>query len=604
MTSADIVEAAQRVEESGKYTRGHIVPEFEVALSNATGMEHTVATSNGTTALHLGVRAMGWRQGDKIVTSPLSFIATSNVLVQEGHHLVFGPVNSQLQLDMGKVHGLIEDDPSIKGIVVPHIYGHHADTAAMRAIKNDFPEVRILEDAAQAFARSDRGLGIGLESDAVAFSFHENKVLTTLGEGGALQLHDPEEAQAAHAAREQGRLDTPDWLQHINLGFNYRMTEIQAAAGLPQLGRINTILDRRQAIADYYIDAIQERGLPFELPKKSVRSWFGFYAIAQSTADAEILQHGMAGLGVGTRQMPIPAIYHFAHIRATHPEVRDEQSAEVASRVLGLPMYSTLSDGDVERVVDSLELASRRRSMDATPLPSDKFYDRLSQAYSSTRAERQSYLDAVDAIIVEELGRTTGDRLIDIGCGDGVRGAKIALQSGKALTSIDASEGMVARASKVNPQSYQENISSENFDAQRYSADAAILLWNVLGHIKKDQRSAALENIASLLSDDGVLILDVNNQFNAAQYGAENAARNREAVLTGKPEHTGDFTATHEVNGQKIKTVSHIFHTKEIVNLLRGAGFESAVRYVHYDTGEPATEDDGQIVIIAKKRVG
>lgn len=599
---SEVVAAAERIGDEGKYTRGHVVPEFEEVLSATTGVEHTVATSNGTTALHLGVRAMGWRRGDKIVTSPLSFIATSNVLIQEGHPLVFGPVNDQLQLEMPKVYDLLADDPSIRGIVVPYIYGHGADGESMAAIRRDFPEVRVVEDAAQALAEKGRGLGIGEYSDAVAYSFHENKVITTLGEGGALQLHDSAKAHAARSAREQGRLNSPDWLNHIELGFNYRMTEIQAAAGLSQVERLGAILDRRQSIVEYYIEAIKDRGLPFELPRRSPRSWFGFYAIANTSAVAEMVQHGLAGLGIGSRRVPMPAIYNFAHIRASQPTIRDGGTAEVAERVLNLPLYSGLSDLDVERVVDGLELTTRRYAMNALPMSSDKFYTTLADSYAETRKERQVYLDAVDDIILKELGEMDGQRIIDIGCGDGVRGVKIATALDKDIVSLDASDGMVMRARQVSPAAFVEDIGSDEFDTEKYASNAALLLWNVLGHINKNQRGVALRNIAELLEDDGILILDVNNQFNAAQYGEANAARNRDAVLTGRPEHTGDFTATHSVNGQKIKTVSHIFHTDEISNLLHDAGFESTIRYVHYDTGEPATEDTGQIVIVARKK--
>ena len=598
----DVAIAAQEVSKTRKYTRGLIVPEFEKALSDTTGVEHTVATSNGTTALHLGVRAMNWSASDQVITSPLSFIATSNVLVQEKLPLVFGPINDQLQLDMPKVYDLIADNPSVQGVVVPYVYGHKADSEALAAIKRDFPSIRIIEDAAQAFAEKERGLAVGEHSDAVVYSFHENKVITTLGEGGALQLHRGDVAHLAHAAREQGRLNTPDWLNQIKLGFNYRMTEIQAAAGLSQLGRLGLILDRRQQIADFYIDAIEERGLPLDTPSRSTRSWFGFYAIARTASDVESMQHELSEIGVGARQTPMPAIYNFAHIRATQPIIKDEGTAEVATRILNLPLHSALSDSDVERVIDSLELVSRRRSMFATPLSSDDFYSELSGSYSATRAERQKYLDSIDTIVIEELSQMRGDHIIDIGCGDGVRGVSIALQSNKQITSIDASQGMVDQATKINPDSHREDIGSKEFDVTRYQSDAALLLWNVLGHIRSEERAVALKNVAELLRDDGVLILDVNNQFNAAQYGEDNARRNRRAVLTGKPEYTGDFTATHQVGERKVKTISHIFHTDEIVGLLEDAGFENCVRYINYNTGEVATEDTGQIVIIAKKK--
>jgi hypothetical protein len=160
---------------------------------------------------------------------------------------------------------------------------------------------------------------------------------------------------------------------------------------------------------------------------------------------------------------------------------------------------------------------------------------------------------------------------------------------------------MIKKARVANPNAFVLDISTQDPDKIPHS-DTALMLWNVLGHIDKTNRLTALRNIHKALPKDGALILDVNNLFNSTQYGKDNVSRNRQAVQDSTSEEVGDFTTTHKINGTDVRTVTHIFHTSEIVNLLTEAGFDPDISYVNYETGEMTSEDDGQIFIVARKR--
>lgn len=592
----DITEAAAWVASKGTYTRGPTVRMFEEGLNRLTGME-AVATSNGTTSLHLAIRAMHWRPGDKIITSPLSFIATTNVPLQEGLHPIFGRVGNNLQLDMKQAYEIIDSDPSVKGIVVPHIYGHEVDTDAMHAIKSDFPHIRIVEDAAQAFAEKDRGLGVGDASDAVAHSFHENKVITTLGEGGAALFHDPVMVAESISAREQGRIDSPDWLDHIEIGFNYRITELQAAVGIMQLDSLGAILDAREKRALQMIQLLQDENLPIELPEIVRRSWFGFYAIAKNETDAKSIHTSLTNANIGSRHRPIPAIGEFAHVRKSDHTNLSEGTEQIDRRIVSLPLYSSLTDNEIDRIVNEVTKAARATDR----LASRIFYDKLADSYGETREARNTYLRAIEDYAVMAISDLPGESILDIGCGDGVRGRRIASATNRSIVQIDASSAMIKKARVANPNAFVLDISTQDPDKIPHS-DTALMLWNVLGHIDKTNRLTALRNIHKALPKDGALILDVNNLFNSTQYGKDNVSRNRQAVQDSTSEEVGDFTTTHKINGTDVRTVTHIFHTSEIVNLLTEAGFDPDISYVNYETGEMTSEDDGQIFIVARKR--
>ncbi len=606
VTKEELLEAVSATYESGVYTRGNQVKHFEEKLADITGHKEALAVSNGTTALNLAVRASGWHKGDKVITSPMSFIATTNVLLQEGLIPVFADLDENLQLDWVQAKEIIEKDPTIKGILMPVIYGRSVDVEAVRDIKYAHPEVFIIEDAAQALAPVSRGLGVGDGADITTFSFHENKVITTMGEGGGVISNDAEHIERMRRMREQGRLDTPNWIDLVELGYNYRMTEAQAHTGTAQLNRLDAILDRRAELAHRMGRQLLESGIPLSLPLGD-RSWFAYPVVADGPEAAAHLARTMNSEGIQSRVKPMPAIQSFNHVARSLHEDYARDITSLADSVVLLPLHTKLNEVDIDRIVESAKKAFYKKIGNHCITSSSAFYDSLAKQYSQVRAERKNYLHAVNQIVINEIANLSGyhPHMLDVGCGDGVRGSEIATSTGYTLTAIDSSDEMVtvARSNGVNAMVGDIVMFDERL-VRKGKFGVISLLWNVLGHIPSDQlRLDALNNIYTLLANDGILVLDVNNQFNAAQYGADNAERNRKAVRESVDTTTvGDFvTERIDEQGRKFSTVSHIFHTDEVESLLERAGFKVAIQYVHYGTGEHVDESSGQIIAVAKK---
>jgi perosamine synthetase len=598
----DAESALQTVLTSGKYTRGQQVSAFERKLEQTTGIEHAVAVSNGTTALQVATKTLGWGSGDKIITSPLSFVATTNMLLDSGCVPVFGHVNDDLQLNLGQAYDTVKRDGSIKGMMLPIIFGHEIDVEALKKIKEARPDLAIIEDAAQAFAEKDRGMQLGKYSSAVAFSFHENKVLSTLGEGGAVMFHDDDLAQRATSLREQGRVDGADWMNRIELGYNYRITEIQAAAGSAQLDRITETLNARQQFANTLISEIQKRGIDVQLPK-NIRSWFGFYAIMTSAEAARYAAQILNEKGIGARANPMPNILAFNQVKKSEHVDATNGTSTIGERVLQMPIHSTYSEEEARRIAAELESAMSQIESGKI-VGSSQFYDKIAKQFKEISADRADYLSAIDMQIIESLQQSQGVKsILDIGCGDGVRGHKIANACEIELTSVDSSPAMIELTKKLNPNAIVADIASEDYTPPaEKSFDSATMLWNVLGHIDQQHRATAIKNVFNSLSDNGVLFIDVNNQYNRKQYGDANVDRNRERNESHSPTFSGDFRTSQEVDGDKVGTISHIFTPQEIESLLKNAGFDiEFIKYVDYDSGEDTDADHGQIFIKARK---
>ena len=283
--AADIVPLAQPVlgeaEEaavievlrSGQLSLGPRIGAFEQAFAARLGVAHASAVSSGTAALHLGLRAIGVQAGDEVVTSPFSFVASANSILYEDARPVFADIDPRtLNLDPAAAAAAITDRTT--ALLPVHIFGYPADVPALEA--HGLP---IVEDACEALgaAHAD-GTAVGGRGHPAAFGFYANKQLTT-GEGGMLTLGSAEHKAQVDSERNQGRAPDMGWLDHDRLGFNYRITDIQAAIGLVQLERLDGMLADRARVAACYREAlagIEGLGLPCEDAGGDVRGWFVF----------------------------------------------------------------------------------------------------------------------------------------------------------------------------------------------------------------------------------------------------------------------------------------------------------------------------------------
>jgi perosamine synthetase len=223
---------------------------FERGFADRIGVEHAVAVSSGTAGLHLGVRALGWGPGDEVVTTPFSFVASANSLLYEAAVPVFCDVDPvTLNLDPGAVAAAIGERTA--GILAVDILGY---PAAIPTFERSAAErgLALLEDACEALGGLDcEGVQLGARGHLASFAFYANKQLTT-GEGGMLTTTDQAIARRLASERNQGRAPDMGWVDHQGLGFNYRLTELQAALGVAQLEHLDSMLAARAQAARVY----------------------------------------------------------------------------------------------------------------------------------------------------------------------------------------------------------------------------------------------------------------------------------------------------------------------------------------------------------------
>src|SRR5215211_6196618 len=239
---------------SGRLSLGPMLERFERDFAAWIGSEDAVAVSSGTTALHLGVRALGWAAGDEVVTSPFSFVSSANCLLYEDAVPVFCDID-RVTLNMGPEAAAAAVSERTVGLLPVHIFGCSAAIPEFERLASE-RGLGILEDAAEATGAVDEeGVKVGARGNIATFGFYANKQLVT-GEGGMAIPSDRAVAALMRSERNQGRAPEMGWLGHERLGFNYRLTEIQAAMGIGQLERIDALLAERGRVAALYAEAL------------------------------------------------------------------------------------------------------------------------------------------------------------------------------------------------------------------------------------------------------------------------------------------------------------------------------------------------------------
>ncbi len=353
---------------SGMLSLGPMLPRFEAALAERIGVppERAVAVSSGTTALHLAVRGQGWGRGDEVLTTPLSFIASSNCLLFEEATPVFCDVDPEtLTVSPAAIEAALSE--STAGILPVHIFGFPADMPAIEGLAAG-RGIGIVEDAAQALGTVDSdGRPAGSRGNPAAFAFYANKQMTT-GEGGVLITADPEGGEIARSERNQGRAPGMKFMEHDRLGFNYRLTDLQAALGVAQLERLDSMMAARSQIAAAYSERFAAIGgaepgrgdpddlvLPLAERGRERRSWFVYVLRLPQDVDRDAVIAELDRRGIDARPY-IPCIHlsRFFRERFGGCEGQFPVAEEFSRRSLALPFYPTLPEESLERVVTEL----------------------------------------------------------------------------------------------------------------------------------------------------------------------------------------------------------------------------------------------------------
>jgi perosamine synthetase len=355
-------QAVVEVLRSGRLSLGARVLEFERLFAARVGSPLASAVSSGTAGLHLALRAVGVGDGDEVITSPFSFVASANVALYERARPVFADIDPvTLNLDPGAAGAAVTE--RTRALLPVHIFGYPADMEAFEGIAARHG-LGVVEDACEALGgvHAD-GTAVGGRGNPAVFGFYANKQLTT-GEGGMVTLGDQAMKGRIDSERNQGRAPDMGWLDHDRLGFNYRLSDIACAVGIAQLGRLEGMLCDRARVAALYREALAEiegLELPCEDQNGERRGWFVFVVQLPRDVDRDETVRRLAELGVQSKPY-LPAIHlmSFYRERFGHRPGEFPVCEDVAARSLALPFFPALGEGQVRRVAEALRAALGR----------------------------------------------------------------------------------------------------------------------------------------------------------------------------------------------------------------------------------------------------
>jgi perosamine synthetase len=357
------IDAVVSVLKSDRLSLGPKVEAFERALAAVAGVKYAVAVNSGTSALHLLIRALDIGPGDEVITTPFSFIASTNCILFERATPVFVDIEPEtLCIDPALVERAITS--RTKAILAVDVFGHPADLPAIEEIAKR-NGLWLIEDSAESLGSTLGGRPCGSFGDAGVFAFYPNKQITT-GEGGAVVTDDARIADLCRSMADQGRGAEGAWLHHVRLGYNYRLDEMSAALGLSQLARLEEIVAARVRVAGWYVEAlttIDEIVLP-KVADDVGMSWFVFVvrlADRFSRTDRDRVLDKLRDRGIGCRDYftPIHLQPYIREALGTH----DGQFAvteHVCDRTIALPFYSQMTLQDVHQVSDALRASLGR----------------------------------------------------------------------------------------------------------------------------------------------------------------------------------------------------------------------------------------------------
>jgi perosamine synthetase len=356
ITSAEI-RAVTAVLETPNLSLGPKVPEFEQAMARYCGTNHAVACCNGTAGLHLIVRAMGIQADDEVITTPFSFVASANCMLMQQARPVFVDIDPHTwNIDANQIETAIT--PRTKAILPVDVFGQIADMDEIRLIAERHG-LRVIEDSCEALGSRLNGRMAGSLGDAGVFGFYPNKQITT-GEGGMIVTDDDRLAALCRSMRNQGRDSGGGWLAHPRMGYNYRLSDINAALGLAQLARIDQIIAQRRRVFNAYGQRLAQDGrihMQVVRPGHDV-SWFVFVIRLadeyQANRRDQILR-GLTERGIGCSNYfaPIHLQPYFVEQFGYRPGSFPVCEA-VAARTIALPFHHELQDSHIDEVCSAL----------------------------------------------------------------------------------------------------------------------------------------------------------------------------------------------------------------------------------------------------------
>ena len=381
MSSPDITdierEAVANVLQTPNLSMGKQILTFEEAIKNFTNSKHAIGVSSGTAGLHLCVRAAGITDGDFVITTPFSFVSSTNVILFERAIPIFvdvdpktGNINPTLLAEA--INDLTKNSHTAKkwlprkgintikppkAIIPVDVFGQPVDISPINAIAKENHLV-VIEDSCEASGASYQGKPAGTLGDMGIFAFYPNKQITT-GEGGIVVTNNDEYADTIRSLRNQGRATGDTWLSHTYLGYNYRLDEMSAALGVAQMSRIDELLEKREKVATWYMERLSSlQGIEVpQIDKNTTRmSWFVFVIRLSPSYNREKIASALIARGIPVRPYFVPIhlqpymVERFGYRAGDFPVTED-----LGKRGLALPFSSVMTEEQVDYVCQNLQ---------------------------------------------------------------------------------------------------------------------------------------------------------------------------------------------------------------------------------------------------------
>ena len=381
MSSPDLTDAERKaiynVMQTPNLSMGPHIKTFEAAFREFTGRKHAIGVNSGTAGLHLCVQAANIKAGDLVITTPFSFVSSSNVMLFERAIPIFVDVEPDTgNIDPKLVQAAVADlsqfgvnskqwlprstklnSGKLKAILPVHVYGQPADMDPILQTAKEFG-LKVIEDACEAVGSEYKGRKAGTLGDYSVFAFYPNKQITT-GEGGMIVTENDAAADLMLALQNQGRVPGDTWLQHEFLGYNYRLGELNAALGNVQLSRINEIIPKREMVARWYnerIDQIPGVESTSIVPNTTQMSWFVFVIRTEPQINRDLISRGLEERGIPSRPYFIPIhLQPYMKERFGYREGDFPISEDLGNRSLAIPFSGVMTEDQVDIVCTAIQ---------------------------------------------------------------------------------------------------------------------------------------------------------------------------------------------------------------------------------------------------------
>lgn len=348
-------------------TTGPKVSEFEEAFARQVGAKYAVAVSSGTAALHASAFAAGLASGDEAITTPLTFVATSNCILYQGARPVFADIQEgDFRIDPAEIESSITS--RTKALIPSDYAGQACDMDEITSIAEEHDLV-VVEDAAHALGATYKGRSVGTLANMTVFSAHPVKLITT-GEGGVITTDDPILAKRLRQFRNHGitteaRERKQDWLyEMVTLGYNYRITDFQCALGLSQLAKAEDFMKRRRVIAEKFnraFEGLPEVEVPVELPDRS-SAWHLYplrLCLDKLRVDRLRVFRALRAENIGVNVHYIPVPWHPYYQKLGYRRGQCPNAERVYERLLSLPIFPAMTESDVDDVIRAVDKVVR-----------------------------------------------------------------------------------------------------------------------------------------------------------------------------------------------------------------------------------------------------